>query len=325
MIETSHARGLIVASFILSLVACSEESTEQAKPEGAAPATAEVVHTSESELLSRLHEVYEQLEARDFRPYLSLRSEVSGGEHLATLEDVLRLSETIGPRVAAVVLEDQLVSGAAPEALVARARPTLVATMSDDGTPELTPLAIRILGRLPRGSSQAALLDGHTNEGNATTREMLLAALGDNVDEAGLVSLQERFVTLSTCGEARHATFAVRRADDAQPTPTSRPWLSETASARVLTCADERAEAGESPDADLHALVAAHDQAPALTLIEEVLLAQVGQPLKLRALTMLKESGDMSAATALNASLKELAAQGLSAEVAEVINTLRGL
>ena len=40
---------------------------------------------------------------------------------------------------------------------------------------------------------------------------------------------------------------------------------------------------------------------------------------------MLKESGDPAAGAVLNESLKALASQGLAAEAAAVINTLRGL
>jgi hypothetical protein len=318
-------RSLVALLALSTLLACGEEGAEDGAQQPTVPRTTEVVDVTTTDLVSRLHEVYEQLEARDFRAYLALRAEVAAGAHAPGLEVALMLGETIAPRVAAVVLEDLLVSGAAPQALSTLARPALESAIADDDTPELTPVAIRILGRLPRGSAQDLLLASHSTETDATTREMLLSALGDNADQAGLSTLKTRFETLTTCAEARHATLSVRRSDDALPTPESRPWLEATASPRVLACADERAEAGEPPDADLHALIVAHDQSAAITLVQEVLLAEVGRPLKLRALSMLLESGDSAAGATLNESLKELAAQGLAAEATAVINTLRGL
>jgi hypothetical protein len=289
------------------------------------PATTEVVEAPTTDLLSRLREVNDQLEARDFRAYLALRAEVSAGDHSADLEAALKGDEPVAQRVAAVVLEDLLVSGAASPALTTLARPALEGCLTDTQTPELTPLATRILGRLARGTAQDFLLAAHSDSDDPTTREMLLSAMGDNADQGGLTTLKARFEGLATCAETRHATLSVRRADDALSTPESRPWLKATAAPRVLSCADERAEAGEPPDADLHALIVAHAQSAAETLITEVLLADVGRPLKLRALEMLKESGDPAAGVVLNESLKELASQGLAAEAARVINTLRGL
>jgi len=188
----------------------------------------------------------------------------------------------------------------------------------------LTPLAIRILGRLPRGTSQVTLLDAHAAATDGVTRQMLLAALGDNADADGLSALRERFSSLESCPEVRHGTLAVRRADDAQGVAASVDWLATVASPRVLGCADEVAEAGDDPDPELIALIAAHEQSAATTLVEEVLLGPVSRTLKLRALAMLLASGDPTAGTVLTASVKELATQGLAAEVAEVIQALGG-
>ena len=325
MTKNSHRGALMAISALLLLGACSEEPDDGPGAPGNTPATTEVVQVSEVDLLTRLREVNDQLEARDFRAYLALRAEVSAGAHADGLASALALEEVVAPRVAAVVLEDLLVSGAASQALTALCRPALEAACSDDETPELTPLAIRTLGRLPRGSSQDLLLASHELETDGTTRQMLIAALGDNADAQGLTTLKARFEGLTSCGEARHATLSVAKASDALSTDESRLWLTATASPRVLSCANERAEAGEPPDAALHALIVAHGQSAAVTLIEEVLLADVGRPLKLRALEMLKESGDPAAGAVLNESLKALASQGLAAEAAAVINTLRGL
>ena len=325
MIEFNHRGTRMALSALLMLGACSETTDEDAPGQGNTPATTEVVQVPEGDFLSRLREVNEQLEARDFRAYLALRAEVNAGAHAADLASALTLGEAVAPRVAAVVLEDRLVSGAATDALLTPSRAALEGAISDDQTPELTPMAIRILGRLPRGSSQGLLLTRHDAEADGTTRQMLIAALGDNADAQGLITLKARFEGLTSCGEARHATLSVAKASAALSTDESRLWLTTTASPRILDCANERAEAGEPPDAALHTLIVAHDQSAAVTLIEEVLLAEVGQPLKLRALEMLKESGDPAAGAILNESLKALASQGLAAEAAAVINTLRGL
>ncbi|MGB0591990.1 MAG: hypothetical protein ACPGU1_20100 [Myxococcota bacterium] len=325
MTEITTSRCAFALSALLLLAGCPDEASDEAAQGGVSPATTEVVEAPTTDLLSRLREVNDQLEARDFRAYLALRAEVSAGAHSADLESALKGGEPVAQRVAAVVLEDLLVSEAASSALATLARPALEGCLTDAQTPELTPLATRILGRLPRGSAQDFLLAAHSESDDPTTREMLLSAMGDNADQGGLTALKARYEGLSTCAEARHATLSVRRADDALSTPESRLWLRATAAPRVLSCADERAEAGEPPDADLHALIVAHAQSAATTLIAEVLLADVGRPLKLRALEMLKESGDPAAGVVLNESLKELASQGLAAEAARVINTLRGL
>jgi hypothetical protein len=305
--------GLLVAG------ACGQHGSGEAPERGQTQ-----YRSGDSALISRLVEAHDQLEAGDWRAYLALRGEVALGEHDSDLLAALSLAEPVPVRTAAVTLEDQLVSGGASAALQELARAALEDAISDELTPTLTPLAIRILGRLPRGTSQAALLDALVHQADSATRQMLLAAVGDNADGQGLVELRERFAALESCPEVRHATLAIRRADDAQATAESRGWLATVAAPRVLGCADEAAEAGEAPDAELIALIAAHDQPPGTTLVHEVLLAQVSRALKLRALAMLLESGDASAGAVLSESVKELAAQGLASEVAQIIQALGG-
>ena len=307
------------------LVACTEDDGESEASEGAQHNTTEVILPDQDELIKRLKDAYEALKAKEWRPYLALRSEAALGNHGATLEHILSLEDQSVATMAALVLEDQLVSQGASQALIDKARPLLQSILTEGELLETKPLAIRILGRLPRASSQDLLLTLHEAESNATLRDMLLSALGDNADQAGIEAIKARFASMSSCAESRHATLATRRADDALATPQSRTWLESIASPKLVECADERAEAGEPPDADLSALVRAHDQAAATTLIHKVLLADVGRTLKLRALAMIMESGDSQAGTLLNASLKELAAQGLATETLMVVNTLRGL
>jgi len=277
----------------------------------------------DSAFRDRLVEAHDQLVAGDWRPYLSLRSEVSLGGHEANLTAALADEDPVVARMAAVSLEDRLVSDGAPEEIGTAARSVLVSALDDDATPRLKPPSIRTLGRLTRGSSQAALLAAHLDESDPTLRQMLLSALGDNADKAGLAAVRSRVEATTACAEIRHGVLAVRRSVDALETD-GWPWLADVASPRVLDCADEVAESGEAPDADLIALVAAFDRPAAWTLVHEVLLGDVGTALRARALQIVLESGDPTAGAALNESLKELTAQGLGEDVQAVINALRG-
>ncbi len=328
-LSTSTALALLLAAALLG--GCQGKGASGAPDtleEGSARFGGTEPGTASEDLLARLDEVVDQLEAGDWRPYLELRAEATAGQHLEDLEAALVDDDPLRRVAAAIVLEDPLTAAGASSDLVDAAIPALELALTGGTGPAMKPLrapALRTLGRLPRGRSQVFLserLGGLEDQG---LREMVWAALGDNVDSEGATTLEGHYAVLTTCGERRHAVVAARSAETALGGASAAGWLVELAAPEILACADEVALSGADPAADLYALAAAHGTSAAPTLVDHVLLGDVSAELKAHALDALKRAGDSSVGAALNGAMKELEAQGLDDEALAVIDALRGL
>lgn len=273
-----------------------------------------------------LGEIADQLEAGDWVLYQQVRAEVADGQHVGALVEALSAPDGSLPRVAAVLLEDLLTAASPPAgmtpvthaALRQLARPALGAIVSDAEASELRPLAIRTLGRFPRGQTQILLFERLALESDPRLRAMTLAALGDNVDASGVGVLQGRFADLTECPEARHAALAARAAHDALPAIDLRSWLADAVAPRALACATAAVESGADPDADLHALTRAFDQPPGPTLVAQVLLSNAPTALKAHVLRVLRAVGDAATAQLLADAAPSLAPEGLDTMAEEV-------
>ncbi len=304
------------------------------------PGTGIGVATAETKLEQLLLEMADQLEAGDWAPYLALRAEVGAGLYVPALREALEAPAHPAQPVAAVILEDLLVAPLPPAGLSLDDHATLrqlaapilaEALANPDGThvvDALRPLAARILGRLPRGGSQALLFDRLDAETDPTLRLVVLAALGDNANDSGAAVLQTRFADLDDCGDARMAAVSLRRTHDAVEAIDLRPWLAETAGPRLVQCAGLSILAGEAPEADLIALTRAFDQPAHQTLVDEVLLAptsEASDDLKRHAVRLLRTSPDPGAAAVLEAALPSLGDGELADEAAAALAVLKAL
>ena len=285
----------------------------------------------DSKLELLLLEVADQLEAGDWGPYLKVRAEVAAGLHVPELREALLADPSPAQRVAGVLLEDLLVAPLPPAGLDLDthatlrqlAHPILATTLAAPDAGALRPLAGRILGRLPRGSSQTVLFERLDAETDPLLRLVVFTALGDNIGEEGAVPLQARFEDTSDCAEARVAAVAIRRAHEGLDAVDLRPWLGEVAAPRLVECAGLTVIAGDSPDADLLALTHAFDQAPGVTLVDEVLLPSgPSDDLKLQTLRVLRGLADPAAADALEAALPNLSGD-VATEAAAVLAILK--
>lgn len=309
-------------------------------PDPGDPGTGLGVARAETKLEQLLLEMADQLDAGNWAPYLALRAEVAAGLYVPALREALEAPAHPAQPVAAVILEDLLVAAVPPAGLDVDthatlrqlAAPILAAALADPDPAHVVsavrPLAARILGRLPRGATQALLFERLDAETDPTLRLVVLAALGDNANDSGAAVLQARFADLTDCADARMAAASLRRTHDAVDAIDLRPWLGEVAAPRLVACAGLSILAGGAPDADLLALTLAFDRPAHHTLVDAVLLAppsQVSDDLRRHALRLLRTAPDPGAAAVLGAALPALGTGDLAAEAAAVLAILEAL
>jgi hypothetical protein len=259
--------------------------------------------------------------------YMNLRAQVKWGFHLDALAAQVQSPEiNIPTRMAAGALERRLLDGTLSEPVAVAVEQVMVQILADDMTPALKSTAIRALGRLPRGTHQAALLGALAEETEPTRRLMLVFALGDNADEEGLTSLKAHFgeVDADACQERRATTVAYARASLAVGDSERWDWLGQTAAPVLVSCAKEVSAEDTSAYSYLQTLIQCFDQAPSSTLVGHVLTQEPGVDLARESFRILQRTPDPSLGYALNEAKDALMAADLWGEATALIATLSG-
>ncbi|MGB0591786.1 MAG: hypothetical protein ACPGU1_19075 [Myxococcota bacterium] len=274
---------------------------------------------------SYLEEVHVALANDQWQPYVMLRAEIAAGLHLDACATQVQSGQADLPtRVAAAALERPLRDGHLTEVVAQSVTQVMRQILGDDETPSLKPTAIRALGRLPRGTQQAALLEALNDEADATRRLMLIFALGDNSDQGGLVSLKALMNEVSDCQEKRVTALAYARASSIVSDPERWEWLEQTAAPVLVSCAKEVSGDEESARSYLSTLVKCFDRAPSSTLVDVVLTQGASAELAREAFLLLQRAPDPSLGFALNEAKDALQAAGLWEQAAALIAMLSG-
>ncbi len=273
----------------------------------------------------KLVAIHTMLADDQWGPFMSLRAQVKWGFHLDALAAQVQSPDiNIPTRMAAGALERRLLDGTLSELVAVAVEQAMVQILADDMTPALKSTAIRALGRLPRGTHQAALLGALAEETEPTRRLMLVFALGDNADEEGLTSLKAHFGEIDACQERRATTVAYARASLAVGDSERWDWLGQTAAPALVSCAKEDSAEDTSAYSYLQTLIQCFDQAPSSTLVDHVLTQEPGVHLARESFHILQRTPDPSLGYALNEAKDALKAADLWGEAAALIATLSG-